>query len=177
MDYQGQTSQSDSNQPFFTEGVGNQSVEYTDIPENDINLSNTTSWGNATANPTRDQNQNLGNNAINGQLVEKPATEEFEAYIPAPETGPDFGPMPEMLQITDTEPTADNKTSESQESSFDEAAIRVEGDHLDNKAIDVIDDMEKALKKTGDAATFVDTFEKAKVANLKNSYNRIFGES
>jgi hypothetical protein len=177
MDYQGQTNQQGTNQPFFTEGVGNQSVEYTDAPENDINLSNATPWGNAAANPTRNQNQSLGNNAINGQLVEKPATTNFEAYAPAPEVGPNFGPMPEMLQITETEPTPVAKTDVTAETSFDESVIKVEGDHLNSKAIDVIDDMEKNLKKTGDAASFVNDFEKAKIANLKNSYNRIFGES
>lgn len=177
MDYQGQTSQQGTNQPFFTEGVGNQSVEYTDAPENDINLSNTTPWGNTEAAPTRDQNQNLGNNAINGQLVERPTDASFEPYVPAPEAGPDFGPMPEMLQITETEPTPVAEPDAAEVASFDESLIRVEGDHLDNKAIDVIDDMEKNLKKTGDAASFVNDFEKAKVANLKNSYNRIFGES
>ena len=177
MDYQGQTSQQSTNQPFFTEGVGNPSPEFTDTPEENLNLSDTTPWGNAAATPTRGQSQNLGSNAINGQLVERPDDVSFEAYVPTPEAGPDFGPMPEMLQITDTEPAPITKEDTTKEANFDESLIRVEGDHLDNKAIDVMDGMEKNLKKTGDAAEFDSDLKKAKIANLKNSYNRIYGES
>ena len=185
MDY-GQTTQQDGNQPFFTEGVGSQSVEYTDAPEDNINLSNTaTSWGERVL--SRDQNQNFGHSAINGQLVENPNADmgNFEAYapapdIPAPDMGPDFGPATEPLgEIIDTEPapTPTDNANASTNYAYDQSAIRVEGDSLNSKAVDIISDMEKTLGKTGDAAGFFESFENAKVDNLKNSYNRIFGES
>ena len=185
MDY-GQTNQTDKNQPFFTEGVGRQSVEYTDAPEDNINLSNTaTSWGERVL--SRNQNQNFGHGAINGQLVENPNADmgNLEAYasapdIPTPDIAPDFGPVSEPLgQITSTEPapTPVNNENISTNYSYDQSAIRVDGDSLNGKAVDIISDMEKTLSKTGDAAGFFESFENAKVDNLKNSYNRTFGES
>lgn len=177
MDY-GQTNQTDKNQPFFTEGVGRQSVEYTDTPENDLNLTNnTTSWQNANAAPSRGQSQNIGN-IVNGQLIENPNQPVNFEVAPAPEAGPDFGPAPEELgRITETEPAPATPTEKPNEYSFDESAIKIKGESLDGKAVEIISDMEKKLKQTGDAAGFVESFENAKVANLKNSYNRTFGES
>lgn len=184
MDY-GQTNQQDTNQPFFTEGVGRQSVEYTDTPEDNINLSNTaTSWGKRVL--SRDQNQSFGQGAINGQLVEKPNTDmvNLEAYasapdIPTPDIDPDFGPAVEPLgEIVDTEPTPSPTNNEiSTNYTYDQNAIRVDGDSLNGKAVDIISDMEKTLGKTRDAAGFFECFENAKVDILKNSYNRTFGES
>lgn len=152
----GQTNQIDEKQPFFTEGVGNQSVEYTDNP-------GPTPW--AEGNPSRDQNQNFGKNAINGQLVEKPEPVEFESF--SPEKAPDFGPAPEMLQIEEIESAPDIPTDGA--NSYNESVIRIEGDSLDMKAVETIEDMERDFKKTGDAAALVDDFNRAKIALQENN--------
>ena len=153
MDY-GQPNQNGLNQPFSAEGFPGNGLE-------------NAKWGGAEADPTRDQSMNVGRNAMGDQFIEN------EDPVMANAMG-DFGPAPEPLgQIIDTEPAP--VTTE--EVSFDKTAIRVNGDTLDKRAVDIISDMEKTLGKTGDAAGFVAEFEEAKVANLKNSYNRIFGES
>ncbi len=170
MDY-GQTNQHEVNQPFFTEGVGNQSVEY-------------------TATPSREQNQNFGHNAINGQLVENPNPESvnLEAFAPTPEMmqnmmapempGPDFGPEPEPLgQITEVEPAPAAPAQPAADFAYDSTAIKVEGDSLNSEAVNILTDNENTLKKTGDAASFLNTLDSIKEDNLKNSYNRTFGAS
>ncbi len=154
MDY-GQPNQNEVNQPFSMEGFSSADLE-------------NAKFGGAEADPSRDQNQNFGKNAINGQLVENEYPVEANAMG-------DFGPAAEPLgQIIDVEPampTTDIAPA------FDQSVIRINGESLDNRAIEVISDMEKTLGKTGDAASFVANFEEAKIANLKNSYNRTFGES
>ena len=171
MDYKGQTSQQGTNQPFFTEGVGNQYVEYTDSPENDINLSNSTSWENTGTAPTRNQNQSFGKNAINGQPIERPATANFETFVPAPETGPDFGPTPEMLKVTDTEPAPASVTKEeSKVRDYDVAGMIIEGNSLNPKAVAAMMNNEKKLKKTRDASRFVNEFNDMSETTVNQSF-------
>lgn len=157
----GQARQIDENPPFFTEGVGNQSVEYANIPDDNPSLSDDT----IETVPSRSQNQNFGRNAINGQIVERPEEVNFEAY--APEKAPDFGPAPEMLQIEEIDSVSNIPTEKAND--YDETVIRVDGDSLNPQAIGVMDDMEKKLNKTEDAAAFVDDFNRAKVALQKNN--------
>ncbi len=153
MDY-GQPNQNGLNQPFSAEGLSGAGLE-------------NAKWGGAEADPTRDQSMNVGRNAMGEQPVED------EEPVVANAMG-DFGPAPEPLgQIIDVEPampTTDIAPA------FDQSVIRINGESLDNRAIEVIDDMEKTLGKTGDAASFVANFEEAKIA-LKNSYNSTSGES
>ncbi len=153
MDY-GQPNQNGLNQPFSAEGLSGAGLE-------------NAKWGGAEADPTRDQSMNVGRNAMGEQPVED------EEPVVANAMG-DFGPAPEPLgQIIDVEPampTTDIAPA------FDQSVIRINGESLDNRAIEVISDMEKTLGKTGDAASFVANFEEAKIA-LKNSYNSTSGES
>lgn len=158
MDYQGQTSQQGTNQPFFTEGVGNPSPEFTDTPEENLNLSDTTPWGNVAATPTRGQSQSLGNNAINGQLVERPDDANFEAYAPTPETGPDFGPpIPELAQVENVEPVQTTPETELKELGIDQSIFELKGERpLSGAAIKFMEDNEREMSKTKDVATFAD---------------------
>ena len=155
MDY-GQPNQNGLNQPFSMEGLSSSDLE-------------NAKWGGAEADPSRGQSQNVGKNAMGGQLIEN------EEAVIGDAMG-DFGPAPaELGEIVDNEPAP--VINPEHTLSFDESAIRVNGESLDSKAIEIIDDMEKNLGKTGDAASFVNDFEEAKIANLKNSYNRTFGET
>ncbi len=165
----GQTLQPNTNQPFFPEGDG---VSGEGSPENNLDLTNPNTFGESQ--PTRGQNQNFGRNAINGQPVENPNDSvEFEAPTP----GPDFGPMPEILQITETEPAPAASKEESNDYNYDSTVMKIEGDSLNPKAVDAMTDMEKSFKKTGDAASFVSDFEKTQDIVLEQSFNRKLGNS
>lgn len=201
MDY-GQTNQTDVNSAdFFTAGAGTQDELVNNVnPENNFDLSNSNaSWNAANA---RYQSRNFGQNAIRGNGVQAPgssgnfagpstpenmvnatgnaanhpeATTDFSAQ--PPETGPDFGmPAPEFGQITDLEqPAPKTENAPASDFYYDSTVIRIDGDTLSSKAIEVLAKNEKNFGKTGDAASFVENFEQAKIDNLKNSYNREFG--
>ena len=161
MDY-GQTPQIDAEQPFFPEGI-NESAQ-----ESNLDLTNeATSWGGAESTPTRDQSQNVGKNAINGQYVEN--------FPETPSIAPDFGPSPEMLgQIIETEPVADTAVDAPATPDFDQSIFKNKGDSLGGDAINTLEKMEKELSSTGDAARFVDQITAAKSAYRKA--NNIPGE-
>ena len=154
-----------------------QSMQFNGVPgeqaifdaENNLNTSNPSmNWGN---------NRGIGNAAI-GNLAPEGAAETAGNYAEPEYERPEFvaPEAPQLGQITETEaPQAATEISPNY--SYDHAAIKVDGETVSNKTVEIIDGFVKELGKDGDAAAFLASFEEAKIDNLKNSYNRIFGES
>ena len=154
MDY-GQTPQMNAEQPFFPEAI-NESAQ-----ENNLDLTNeATSWGGAEGTPTRDQSQNFGKNAINGQFVENIAE--------GPSIAPDFGPSQEILgQISETELAPETGMNSQALPEIDQKVFKNRGDSLSGEAVSTIEKMEKMLDSDGDAAKFVNQITAVRFAYKK----------
>lgn len=132
-----------------------------------------------TSNPSInwDNNRNIGNAAV-GNTAPNSAAESAGNYAEPEYERPEFvtPELPQYGQIIETE-APKVATEVSPNYSYDHSAIKIEGESISGKTVEIIDGFVKELGKDGDAASFVDSFEQAKIDNLKNSYNRTFGES
>lgn len=136
---------------------------------NNLDMSNPSiNWGNS---------RNIGNAAM-GNTTPDSAAEITGNYAEPEYERPEFvtPELPQYGQIIETE-APKVATEVSPNYSYDHNAIKIEGESISGKTVEIIDDFVKELGKDGDAASFLGSFEQAKIDNLKNSYNRTFGES
>ena len=166
MDYGQKMQSNDTEQAFFTTGVGNIPAEQNTFEsENNLDLTNQAdTWA-----PERDH-QIIGNRVANlssrgeTHISREQLEERFRDVI-------DLAPPPV--------PTIELPThSESNVSTSDVAEIRTEGDHINRGAIRVIDAAMFKLNQTGNISDFYTTIRGGEGtpglvrANLKNSFNR-----
>ena len=136
---------------------------------NNLDASNPAiNWGN---------NRNIGNAAIGNTAPDSAAEIAGNYTEPEYERSEFVAPEPTQYgQIIETE-APKTATEISPNYSYDHNAIKTEGDSISGKTVEIIDDLVKELGKDGDAESFTNSFEQAMIDNLKNSYNRTFGES
>lgn len=160
MDY-GQNSQN-TPQNFFTAGEGTNDTSK-NFGEN--NLDNSTEWAGNRPAPQLDPKQ-LGNAAINGVPVERPAYSEPEFEQPEfemPET-------PELGVIMEPQEPAP-APQDAPAVSFDPNLIRNDkNDTFSPAAVKEVDREVKDLGKTKDAGAFYNDLRQMMAVNIKNNY-------
>ena len=157
----------DYGQPAQFNGVRDEQEVFDAV--NNLDMSNPSiNWGN---------NRGIGNAAI-GNVAPNNTAETAGNYAEPEYERPEFvaPELPQYGQITETE-APQTAVEVSPNYSYDHGAVKVEGETISGKTVEIIDGFVKELGKDGDAAAFLASFEEAKIDNLKNSYNRIFGES
>lgn len=160
MDYGQSENKRQSEQPFFTAGVGNAPVSE-NISKDNLDLTNnSTSWNIETRHTTEHHGE-LGGRAIRSAELQPFQTQES---------------LPALGEIIDTEPVRQSSPSaQIEQSSYIPTEIITEGDHISAKTVNQVENELNRLSQTGNIADFYDDIRNMMEANLENSYHRKLG--
>ena len=160
MNYGQSENKRQSEQPFFTAGVGNAPASE-NSSKNNLDLTNdATSW-NVETRHTTERHGELGGRAIQSAEFQPFQTQES---------------LPALGEIVDTEPVRQAAPlPQAEQFSYIPTEIITEGDHISVKTVNQVENELNMLSQTGNIADFYDDIRSMMEVNLENSYHRKLG--